>query len=112
MQNRYPTGLYTPGSDKPPEAERINYDQDIQDQHDALEFRRREIQAQQGQARQEIERIYKTIGQSIAENGAWQKDIARVGKLQLEIDALDQGILYIDGQIGLLKRSNHWLNSR
>ena len=112
MSNRHQPGLYTPGADKPPAKEMVNFDQDIMDKHDALETRRREVHSQLGQTRQEIDRIYKGIGQIVAENGAWQKDIVRVGKLQLEIDALDQGILYIDGQIGLLKRSNYWLNSR
>ena len=112
MTNRNAPGIYTPGSQKPPEKEMINFKQDVQDQHDALESRRREIHAQREQTRQEIDRIYKGVGQIVAENGAWEKSIERVGKLQLETDALEQGIKYIDGQIGLLKRSNYWLNSR
>jgi peptidoglycan hydrolase CwlO-like protein len=112
MINTRDRGLYTPGSENLPKAEIVNFKQDVQDKHDALESRRRNIHDQRKQILNEIDRIYKSIGQVVVENGAWQKDIARAGQLQLEIDALDQGILYIDGQIGLLKRSNYWLNSR
>ena len=108
MSNRHARGLYTPGS-QTLEVDRVNYNRDIQDKADALEAKRRGIQAQITATNQELNRILTGIGQSVIENGGWKGDMARAGKLRLEIEALDQAVLFIDGQIGLLRRNNAWL---
>ena len=104
--------LYTPGEQNPPEKEVVTFKQDIADQYDALEARRREINLQLSENGAEINRILESTGQIVAENGAWQKSISRVGKLRLDAEGLEAGLRYVEGQMGLLKRVNSWLKTR
>ena len=104
--------LYTPGEQNPPEKEVVTFKQDIADQYDALDARRREINLQLSENGAETNRILESIGQVVAESGEWKKASVRVGKLRLEAEGLEAGLRYVDGQIEVLMRSNYWLKTR
>ena len=112
MQTRYGTDRVTPGNQSLGKPEIKRFDQDVADKYNGLEAKRREINAQLREGNAEINRVFETIGQVVAEGGEWQKSISRVGKLRFDTEALEAGLRYIDGQEGLLKRSNNWLKLR
>ena len=41
-----------------------------------------------------------------------KKQTARLAALRLEIEALEAGILFVDGQRGLVERINTWMRAR
>ena len=52
------------------------------------------------------------IGQIVGEGLKYEAQLARAGKMRLQIEALEFGIQHVEGQIALLLRSNYNLNRR
>jgi hypothetical protein len=95
-----------------PRAETVRFDQDVEDKYERLIKRRAELNAKLIDCNHEQDAILSNLGELVAEGGDWQKQTARLAALRLESGALEQGIKYIDGQKGLLKRMNSWLKTR
>lgn len=100
---------YTPGQDKPGPAVIVNYNETIQMEYNGLKSRRRELTTQVRQCSAEINQVQANLGAMAAEGCDYSEYTANLGQLRLQVEALELGIHYLDGQMGLLKRSNVWL---
>ena len=99
--------LYTPGARIGKQT--VTFDGDIQAQFDSLGAKRRELELTLKSGRGEREQILDSLGEMVASGANYAKQLARLAALRQESEAIEAGIKYIDGQLGLLKRYNNWL---
>ena len=85
------------------------HDPAVREKFDAMVSRRRELAERLTEANRDREQILINLGAWVAEGCDYEVYTARLAELRLETEALEAGILYVDGQAELLKRSNYWL---
>lgn len=95
-----------------PKIEIKRHDPEVQEKYDAMTSRRRELNDQLGEVTGEINTILGALGEQVAEGKVYQKSTARLATLRQQVEALEAGILFVDGQRGLVERMNPWLRSR
>ena len=109
MTERYKSDLYTPGRQSLGAPEIVRDNQEIRDKYNSLQARRRELmtrlQAVSGKQRE----LLINLGAWVAEGCDYKEYTDQLSDLGAEQEALQAGIDYLDGQLGLLKRVNSWL---
>ena len=87
---------------------------EAQEQYDELAKRLGELRAEFGAVSGEFSAIMSMagIGQLVGTGQPYEKQLARAAQMRLQIEALEFGIQYVEGQIALLLRSNYNLNRR
>ena len=87
---------------------------EAQEQYDELAKRLGDLRSEFGAVSGEFSAIMSMagIGALVGTGQPYEKQLARAGKMRLQIEALELGIVYIEGQIGLLERSNYGLSKR
>ena len=85
------------------------YDATIAGEYAELLQKRGELgtRLQAGYGKQDA--IVKEMGIAIAAGEDWKALAEQLSFLRIEEEALESGILYLDGQVGLMERLNHWL---
>ena len=91
----------------PPSAE-------AQESYNELAKKLGELRAELGKESAELSAIMSIdrVGQLVGEGLPYDKQLERAAQMRYEIEALELGIMYIEGQIGLLERSNYGLSKR
>ena len=95
-----------------PKMEIKRHDPEVENEYNELSARRRELNAELAAHNREVDQILAGLGELVASGSKYKKQIDRLATLRQESEALSAGIRYIDGQVGLLKRSNNWLKTR
>ena len=106
--DRYPQELYRPG-EKTTGHTITRFNQEVQDEYDTKQNKKRELVARRTAAENEQDRIQVDLGRLVAEGGDHKKDTGRLNELSAEMVATDAGIQYLDGCLAIMKRVNHWL---
>ena len=85
-----------------------------QEQYDGLGTRLGELRAELGKVSGELSAVMSPagIGQLVGTGEPYEKQLARVADLRYKAEALELGILYIQGKISLLERSHYGLRKR
>ncbi len=90
----------------------VTHNQDVEDEYSEMHARRRELGDQLSEVTGEMNQILAALGAQVAEGKGYQKQTARLSELRSQSEALQAGVLYVDGQRALLERLNTWLRSR
>ena len=88
--------------------------QEAQKTYDELAKKLGELRAELGKESAELSAIMSIdrVGQLVGEGQPYTKQLERAVKMRHQIEALELGIMFLEGQIGLLERSNYGLNKR
>ena len=87
---------------------------EAQEQYNELAKKLGELRAELGAVSGEFSAIMSMagIGALVGTGASYEKQLARAVKMRPQIEALELGIMFLEGQIGLLERSNYGLNKR
>ena len=87
---------------------------EAQESYDELAQKLAALRAELGKESAELSAVISMagIGMLVGTGQPYEKQIARAAQMRLQIEALELGIMYIEGQIGLLERSNYGLSKR
>ena len=87
---------------------------EAQEQYDELVKRLGELRAELGAVSGELSALMSLagVGQLVGTGESYDKQLERAAQMRYEIEALELGILYIQGQISLLERSHYGLRKR
>ena len=107
MQTRY--GEVQTRDNKPEAHTVIRFDQAIADEYAELLKKRGELNTRLRAGYNKQDDLIQTMGLAIAAGGDWSGHAEQLSFLRLEGEALESGLLYLDGQVGLMERLNHWL---
>lgn len=89
-----------------------NYDPEVQEKYNGLTDRHRELRAELSAVNSEVDQNLAEIGWIVASGKGYKKHTSRLSELRSQSEALRAGILFVDGQRGLIERMNPWLRSR
>ena len=103
--------IYRPGTQSLGKPEIVRFNQAVQDDWNAIQARRRELNAQLAAVSGEEKQIITNLGGWVAEGCDYQEYTDRLAELRAEAEGLQAGISYIDDKAGLLKRQNTWLST-
>jgi len=101
--------LYTPGSDKMGPPNVVRFDEQIQNEYNDLQVKRRDLQTRLNNARSETEQTETNIGGFVAMGCDVDELADRWHELTDEIRWCELAIRHIDNQVERLKRVHFWL---
>ena len=108
MQTRY-GNLVKPGDNKPAAHTVVRYDEKTAGEYAVLLQKRGELSTRLRAGYNKQDAIVKEMGIAIAAGEDWKALAEQLSFLRIEEEALESGILYLDGQVGLMERLNNWL---
>ena len=108
-QTRY--GEVVARDSKPAAHTVTRYDATIAGEYASMLQNRGELSARQRAGYNKQDDLIQSMGIAIAAGGDWKAIGAELSELRLEGEALESGLLYLDGQVSLMERLNHWLKS-
>ena len=108
MQMRY-GNVVSPGDNRPEKHTVIRFDQAIADKYDGLSQKRSELNSRLRAGYGKQDDLIQAMGLAIASGEDWSGHAEQLSFLRLEGEALEAGILYLNGQCELMKRLNSWL---
>ena len=87
---------------------------EAQESYDELAKTLGELRAELGKESAELSALMSMggIGALVGTGASYDKQLERAAQMRLQIEALELGIMYIEGQIGLLERNHYGLNKR
>ena len=109
MHNRYQNSPSGRDIGKPEPHTVIRYDQETQEKYDGLLQKRSELNATLRAGLGKQDDLIQAMGLAIASGCDWKAIGAELSEMRLEGEALESGILYLDGQVQLMERLHHWL---
>ena len=89
----------------------IRYDEKVAGEYAATLQKSSELKARLGAGYNKQEGVIKQMGLAIAAGEDWEPIAKELTGLRLEEEALEAGVKYLDGQVGLMLRLHHWLKS-
>ena len=109
--NRYPTGPSGRDIGKPEKHTIIRFDEKVAGEYAAMLQKRGELGARRSVVFAKQDEAVKAMGEAVAAGEPWEPIAKELNDLRLEEEALEAGIKYLDGQVGLMLRLHHWLKS-
>jgi hypothetical protein len=106
---RYPEGLHTPGDGIPKGKTIIMFDQAAYADMTAIERRYRELAAQLGKVRAELDQAQKSLGKLVAEGQDPSELGWHIADLRMEVEALEAGLTFVKNKGLILERLNPWM---
>ena len=109
--NRYQDAPSGRDVGKPEPHTVIRYDEKVAANYAGLVETLSELKARRSVVFANQDEAIKAMGATVANGEPWEPIAKELTDLRLEEEALEAGVKYLDGQVGLMLRLHHWLKS-